>query len=213
MLLLMIWVGLLCSHAHISSSWKVPLFIILLCFFFFFDDTFPFVAQWYWLDYHTTDHFLYVCVFNQILLLLKLFRLSPSSISHIGFFFIFALGLRSLCFHYFWLIFTFYSFAVVEKKWISEDWGALINTLQHFTHTYTFFCFSSLFVIPAARLIPFFPPFLPLFFFFFSLLLPQTSYFIFLINFRPFMQLIITLEKARECFVLSIALHQKICNS
>lgn len=128
-------------------------------------------------------------------------------------FFIFALGLRSLCFHYFWLIFTFYSFAVVEKKWISEDWGALINTLQHFTHTYTFFCFSSLFVIPAARLIPFFPPFLPLFFFFFSLLLPQTSYFIFLINFRPFMQLIITLEKARECFVLSIALHQKICNS
>lgn len=34
MLLLMIWVGLLCSHAHISSSWKVPLFIILLCFFF-----------------------------------------------------------------------------------------------------------------------------------------------------------------------------------
>lgn len=175
MLLLMLWVGLLCSHAHISSSWKVPLFIILLCFFFFFDDTFPFVAQWYWLDYHTTDHFLYVCVFNQILLLLKLFRLSPSSISHIGFFFIFALGLRSLCFHYFWLIFTFYSFAVVEKM----NFGRLRRSNQHPTAFYSYlhlFCFSSLFVIPSARLIPSFHSFFFFSFFPFYFLKHLTSF-------------------------------------
>lgn len=110
-----------------------------------------------------------MCVFNQILLLLKLFRLSPSSISHIGFFFIFALGLRSLCFHYFWLIFTFYSFAVVEKM----NFGRLRRSNQHPTAFYSYLHLF-LFFFPFCDSFRAFDPFLPLFFFFF-LFFPSTS--------------------------------------
>lgn len=213
MLLLMLWVGLLCSHAHISSSWKVPLFIILLCFFFFFWRHLSFCSAMILIGLsHDRSFSLCVCVQPnpppaEIIPLITLFHFSY----WVFFYF---------CFRFTFVVFSLFlvdfHILLICCCWKKMNFGRLRRSNQHPTAFYSYlhlFCFSSLFVIPAARLIPFFPPFLPLFFFFFSLLLPQTSYFIFLVNFRPFMQLIITLEKARECFVLSIALHQKICNS